>query len=227
MAFALAKAIFYLCSPTVEMVSSQHVDRESTKDAMLRIAMETIDESGEAGIRLDAILEAVGVSPSSLYHHYGNLSGLIEAAHIERFRRYVLSNAIELKAGIEASSSAKDFRNLVDSLMAVYFDNSRSLARMQRSHAFGSAYGRAEFLHKIGLAQKEALDIGASAIDLAKEKGFVRADLDSRAFIALFDSQSFGRVLVEATGEAQLGADWNALALSTVHFLLFGEGLSK
>jgi AcrR family transcriptional regulator len=90
---------------------------ETTKEAMLRVAIAAIDDGGEDGIRLDAILQEVGVSPSSLYYHYGNLTGLVEAAQVERFRRANLNNAIEVRQRIELVESVDEFKKLVDLLI--------------------------------------------------------------------------------------------------------------
>ena len=196
---------------------------ENTKEAMLRIAIEGIDKSGEDGVRLDQVLEEVGVSPSSLYHHYGNLNGLIEAAQIERFRRVNLVNAMELKRSVEAAETLEEFKKLIDLLLETYLNSKRTVPRLQRANALGSAYGRPDMLKRLGESQAEALDIGTEAINIAKYKGFVRKELDSRAFIAWFDSQSFGRVLIEVTQDKKLAVEWNKLAIQAAHVLLFGD----
>ena len=195
---------------------------ESTKDAFLRVAIDSIDASGEASLRLEAILEEVGVSPSSLYHHYGNLNGLVEAAQVERFRRANVGNAKELKRRVGEAETVEEFKAVVDELMDTFLNVKRAVFRMQRASSLGSAYGRPELLAILGQSQKEALEIGAEALDIAKYKGFVRKSLDSMAFVAWFDSQAFGRVLVEITQDKKLSAGWNVLARQSVHALLFG-----
>jgi AcrR family transcriptional regulator len=198
---------------------------ETTKEAMLRVAIAAIDDGGEDGIRLDAILQEVGVSPSSLYYHYGNLAGLVEAAQVERFRRANLNNAIEVRQRIELVESVDEFKKLVDLLIKNFLGSHRSIPRLQRANALGSAFGRPELLQLLGESQAEALNIGVEAIELAQQKGFVREDLNARAFVAWFDSQSFGRVLVELTQDEELGDNWNNLATEAVYQLLFGDKL--
>jgi AcrR family transcriptional regulator len=198
---------------------------ETTKEAMLRVAIAAIDDGGEDGIRLDAILQEVGVSPSSLYYHYGNLTGLVEAAQVERFRRANLNNAIEVRQRIELVESVDEFKKLVDLLIKNFLGSHRSIPRLQRANALGSAFGRPELLQLLGESQAEALNIGVEAIELAQQKGFVRENLNARAFVAWFDSQSFGRVLVELTQDEKLGDSWNNLATEAVYQLLFGDKL--
>jgi AcrR family transcriptional regulator len=196
---------------------------EATKDAMLRVAIEAIDASGEDGIRLEAILQEVGVSPSSLYYHYGNLTGLVEAAQVERFRRVNISNATEVRQRVDLVDSVEEFRKLIDFLLVTFLDSKRTIARLQRANALGSAFGRPQLLQLLRESQLEALEIGTEAIDLAQQKGFVRAELDTRAFAAWFDAQSFGRVLVELTQDNELGEGWNELAMQAARHLLFGD----
>ena len=195
---------------------------ESTKDALLRVAIETINEGGESAIRLDSILAEVGVSPSSLYHHYGNLNGLIEAAHVERFQRAVFGNAVELRRRMEEVKSAAGFVALVDATMDLYFGAVRAIPRQHRVNALGNAFGRPELLAAITKAQKNSLVIATEAVSIAQVKGFVNKDLDVAAFIAWFDAMAWGRVLIEITPDEDLGAKWNQIAKRAVHSVLFG-----
>ena len=195
---------------------------ESTKDALLRVAIETINEGGESAIRLDSILAEVGVSPSSLYHHYGSLNGLIEAAHVERFQKAVYSNAVELKRRIEETESRQSFVALIDSMMDMFFSSVRAIPRQHRVNALGNAFGRPELLAAIAEAQKISLVIATEAVSIAQAKGFVNKDLDVAAFIAWFDGMAWGRVLIEITPDEDLGAKWNEIAKRAVHSVLFG-----
>jgi AcrR family transcriptional regulator len=195
---------------------------ESTKDALLRVAIETINEGGESAIRLDSILAEVGVSPSSLYHHYGNLNGLIEAAHVERFQRAVFGNAVELKRRMGEVESAAGFVALIDSMMDMFFSSVRAIPRQHRVNALGNAFGRPELLAAITKAQKNSVVIATEAVSIAQVKGFVNKDLDAAAFIAWFDGMAWGRVLIEIQSDEDLGAKWNEIAKRAVHSLLFG-----
>ena len=195
---------------------------ESTKDALLRVAIETINEGGESAIRLDSILAEVGVSPSSLYHHYGNLNGLIEAAHVERFQRAIFSNAIELKRRIEETESREGFVALIDSMMDMFFSSIRVISRQHRVNVLGNAFGRPALLDAVSEAQKNSLIIATEAINIAQSRGFVNEDLDVAAFIAWFDGMAWGRVLIEITPDEDLGAKWNEIAKRAVHSVLFG-----
>jgi AcrR family transcriptional regulator len=195
---------------------------ESTKDALLRVAIEVINQGGESAIRLDSILAEVGVSPSSLYHHYGNLNGLIEAAQVERFQRSVFGNAVELRRRVEEVESAAGFVELVDATLDLYFGVDRAITRQHRVNALGNAFGRTELLAAIAEAQKISLVIATEAVSIAQAKGFVNKDLDVAAFIAWFDAMAWGRVLIEITPDEDLGAKWNQIAKRAVHSALFG-----
>lgn len=195
---------------------------ETTKEAFLRVAIEAIDEAGESNVRLDTILEQVGVSPSSLYHHYGNLNGLIEAAQIERFRRANLGNTLEFKRQTEAAETLEEFKVIVDGLIDLFLSTKRAQARMQRANALGSAFGRPELLEALAEAQRETLVLGTEAMNIAKYKGFIRKDINTAALVAWVDSQTFGLVLVELTQDKTLLAETKIIARQNVHAQLFG-----
>jgi AcrR family transcriptional regulator len=195
---------------------------ESTKDALLRVAIEVINQGGESAIRLDSILAEVGVSPSSLYHHYGSLNGLIEAAHVERFQNAVYSNAVELKRRIEETESRESFVALIDSMMDMFFSSVREIPRQHRVNVLGNAFGRPALLEAIAAAQKQSLLIATEAMRIAQSKEFVNQDLDVAAFVAWFDGMAWGRVLIEISPEDGQGAMWNQIAKRAVHSVLFG-----
>ena len=55
-------------------------------DALIEATVRVLETEGEAGVRVAAICDRVGVSYGSVYHHFGDREGLIRAAQFARLR---------------------------------------------------------------------------------------------------------------------------------------------
>ena len=110
-------------------------DKVNARDTLLRVMIETLDEVGEPGVRLEKVLKDANVSVSSMYHHYGSLGGLIEAAHLHRFR---LTQGIDLEfflAAMNSINTQNEFRVLINELLDRMFSEARRAVRSQRINA--------------------------------------------------------------------------------------------
>ncbi|MBU3700811.1 MAG: helix-turn-helix transcriptional regulator [Acidimicrobiia bacterium] len=57
---------------------------DDNRTKILDMAVDMIDAGGEAAIRVNHIVAAIGVTPPVLYHHFGSRDGLVIAAQVER-----------------------------------------------------------------------------------------------------------------------------------------------
>jgi AcrR family transcriptional regulator len=100
------------------------------KQRLLELAIQTIDESGEPGIRVNQLAESAGVSIPTLYHHFGSREGLIEEAQAERFIRALRDDAVLGKNLVQISESAVDLaewdRTFDEATLAVLFGDTPS-----------------------------------------------------------------------------------------------------
>ncbi|MGV9386491.1 TetR/AcrR family transcriptional regulator [Nonomuraea sp. NPDC003707] len=82
---------------------------------MLDAALGIYASSGEAGLTLGAITKASGVSPGSLYHHFGSLDGVVVALALRSLDHL-------LKTLVEALAQASDARSGVQAVVMAYLD---------------------------------------------------------------------------------------------------------
>lgn len=76
---------------------------EATAELLLEAALGVYAEAGEAGLTVNAVTRASGVSLGSLYHHFGSLDGLVNALLVRWLGR--LLN--EMLAALEHSRTAR------------------------------------------------------------------------------------------------------------------------
>ncbi|MEI8299940.1 MAG: helix-turn-helix domain-containing protein, partial [Pseudomonadota bacterium] len=66
------------------------------------------EEHGEAGLRMNDLVDQSGTTVGSIYHFYGSREGVIEAVRAEQFRQVLATNGTQ-----------RDVQELVDALNAV------------------------------------------------------------------------------------------------------------
>lgn len=200
-----------------------HERGNATKAALLAATMEILDEVGEANVRLEEILKRSSASPSSLYHHFGNLRGLVESAQAERFAGLALRRTDEFAAQIDSLDSPEKFASAADYWSGEIFSPEYKMSRRARADALGGAFSNAEFASRIGRSLMDAHRRLAEVLDKSPNRRHLRPDFDALTFAALFDALMFSRVLIELEDDPVLGASWNRSVREMIYVLLFGE----
>ncbi|MGW4024320.1 TetR/AcrR family transcriptional regulator [Streptomyces sp. NPDC005009] len=81
---------------------------EVTAEQLLDAALRVYGEAGEQGLTVSAVTAASGVSPGSLYHHFGSMDGLLTALLIRWLERLLdrmvtaLEQSDSARAGVHA-----------------------------------------------------------------------------------------------------------------------------
>jgi len=112
---------------------------EATVQQVLDAALRVYAESGEQGLTVSALTKASGVSPGSLYHHFGNLDGIVT----ELAQRCLDRLLDELGAAVERTRTA---RSGIRALVRAYLEFVREHPDASRLMHSTSAdqYGMAE-----------------------------------------------------------------------------------
>lgn len=82
--------------------------RAATRAQILGATVEAIGREGVAGVRIDAIAAAAGVSPGLIYYHFANRQALVRAGLVEALDRY--------EAGARPPGGQDPVADLVDAL---------------------------------------------------------------------------------------------------------------
>ena len=185
---------------------------ESTRDALLRVMVHTLDECGEPGVRLEKVLREANASVSSMYHHFGNLAGLIEAAHVVRFRRTQQLDVEYFTEEMKLVKNLNEFRDLLTRAMDRAFHENRRIVRSQRVNASARSYQNPQYAEFLRDLQRQANQALILALLQAQAKGFIPSHVDIEAAAAWWTSTVYGRYFVEILDDADLESRWNDLA---------------
>lgn len=194
----------------------------STKEILLDVAIRIINEKGEAGLRIEDLLDEVDVTAPTLYHHFGNREGLIIEAQAERFLRSSRVGVSEIIEAFNASKTVDDLKKVVRLAVSYRGDTSRIEYRLQRLNALGAAYARPGLATRIVDAQESVVREIADAMRPFQTKGLIRSDVDLEMVVAWYYGALLGGLLVELTPSTLDSSQWAVVMIDAVDHLLFG-----
>jgi AcrR family transcriptional regulator len=172
-------------------------DRPSSRDEILRVAIDIIDEHGEAALRMADVAERAGVAIALISHHFMSREGLITEAQMTRFLRQPFLDNARIEAGVMATQDLATFRAGMRVLTREIVSAGRAVFRMERVTVIASSYGRAELSERLRVATGEITDSFERVVALAQRVAFVRADLDARAIALAVQAYAMGLVVAD------------------------------
>lgn len=194
---------------------------DNVRSKLLELAIAIIDESGEAAVRTNHLVEQAGVKAPTLYHYFGSREGLIEEAQAERFSRYIREDVDALIALVDDCNNKTELKKAIMSIFSRRDDDNGVIRRRQRMNALGSAYARPHLETKISRTLNEEATRGALALAPFQQKGMIAGHVDLRSLVAWYMGASLGKNLVELSESDVNVANWEKLMNSATLHLLF------
>jgi AcrR family transcriptional regulator len=193
-----------------------------TRTRILEAVMLAISENGEGAIRVQKIAESVGVREPSVYHFFKNREELVEAAHIERYRRSHLEMVRPFQAGAALADNAEDFRRIVKKILSLVYSAEREDIRSIRMSVLGAAQTSPKIAEAIRQINFEVSSKVAEVFATAQEKNWIRKEVDPLAAAYWINGQILGRVMAEMDKERVDLDKWNQISETAVSYFLFG-----
>ena len=193
-----------------------------TRTRILEAAMLAISENGEGAIRVQKIAESVGVREPSVYHFFKNREELVEAAHVERYRRSHLEMVKPFQAGAALADNAEDFRRIVKKILSLVYSAEREDIRSTRMSVLGAAQSSPTIAEAIRQINFEVSSRLAEVFLTAQEKNWIRKEVDPLAAAYWINGQILGRVMAEMDKERVDLDKWNQISETAVLYFLFG-----
>lgn len=182
---------------------------EATVATVIEATIRAIEAGGEASVRIDDILNETGISKGSLYHHFGGREGLIAAARVTQFSRFVAEDAKNVRDTLTQTNTLEEFIAATSSLVELGNNVERERARHNRLSVIASSYGRPELRESLALQQHSHTEAIAEAVRYGQRKGWIRTDIDARAVAVFVQGYNLARVLLELDTEPVETTDWD------------------
>ena len=197
-------------------------DVANTRTRLLEAAMSAIADNGEGAVRVQKIAEAVGVREPSVYHFFKNREELVEAAHIERYRRSHLEMVQPFQAGAALADNSEDFRRIVKKILSLVYAAEREHIRSTRMSVLGAAQTSPMIADAIRQINFDIHSKIADVLASAQEKNWIRKEVDPLAAAYWINGQILGRVMAEMDKERVDLDKWNSVSETAVLYFLYG-----
>ncbi|BAU99786.1 TetR/AcrR family transcriptional regulator [Aurantimicrobium minutum] len=178
-----------------------------------------LDSSNPHGILVDDVLKISGVARSSLYHHFGDFSGLIRATLLQRFSANVATDGQAMMEVANSAKSKDEYWTRIKELSAYTQLPSRAPIRAERARIMSTASADEEFAVALAEEQQRVTDAMAEAIAIAQAKGFVNAQLSPQAIAVFLQAYSLGRAIDDISVKHVPNEDWIALVETVINSL--------
>lgn len=182
---------------------------ESTVATVIEATIRAIEAGGEASVRIDDILNETGISKGSLYHHFGGREGLIAAARVTQFSRFVAEDAKNIRDTLTKTNTIEEFIAATSSLVELGDNLERERARHNRLSVIASSYGRPDLRDSLALQQHSHTETIAEAVRYGQQRGWIRSDVDARALAVFVQGYNLARVLLDIDTEPVSSSDWD------------------
>lgn len=182
-----------------------------TKAKLIKTTAALLNTKLPNEIAVDEILEQSGISKGSLYHHFEDLSELLEAAQVQRYAIWV-DRSIELL--IELLASARTREELLVGLKKVTRltqDPAHSSTRYSRARAIASVEHSPRFQRALAAEQARLTDALIDLIEEARNKGLYATDFDARAGAVLVQAYTLGKMVDDFVDQPMDPEAWYSL----------------
>ncbi len=195
----------------------------STRERVIDVVLEMLEEGGEVAVRIDGVRDRSGVSVGSLYHHFGDRDGLIVAAQLRRFARYAEAEIAALSTIVERAGDVAEFRRAIRQLTRRTASELRAAERWGRIGVLGSTVGRPALLHEVRAVLTRLTDEFQAHVAQGQARGFFRSDLDARAIALFVESYSLGLALNDLDEHPVSERAWEKVVWSVLDGLIVDE----
>lgn len=191
-----------------------------TKAKLVQTAVELLETKLPTEVAVDEILEISGISKGSLYHHFEDLGELLEVAQIVRYAAWVDRN-VELLVSIISNTKTRD--DLLAGI-AKMSEKSQSLEfkpyRFEHARIITNSASSPRLANALAIEQKRLTDSFEDVIRELKEKGFFRADLDTRVAAVFMQSYSLGKIVDDVVDSPVDQKAWNSFIKNMIKSLM-------
>jgi len=175
-------------------------DARSTRESILRAAVEAIEAEGESAVRVLEVARKAGFSVRMIYYFFGDREGLIEAARARQFMGRGMEDVAAIARLVDASPDLEAFRAGVKRIIAAGLEGPRAEARLSRASVIGALWKRPRLAEVIQAEQLKVLSSLEAVVQRAQVRGFLDPSVPARAFAAFMQAYSFGKVMADVAG---------------------------
>lgn len=193
------------------------------KNKILDVAADHIAQHGERSLRLREVAKAAGIALPTLYHYFPGREELIVAAHARRVRTNVAVTTDPFTAAVRQCKTKEEFLVVLNGFFRHSFQPERVAVRRDRVEIIGNAVRRTDLQERVRFEIDESLASSIDVLEFAKDQGWLRHDINSRAFAMFILSMISGLVIPELFGDEELLFECQSLAWESIAAVVLSD----
>lgn len=198
------------------MGTSKRTDGIATMERLRDAAVQELTRNGIEKFNLEDVLHRADAARSSLYHHFGNKSRLIEAAQLAHLKATLTEDNAALRTVVETVSSPQELVDVVFLWLKEMGKKPSLNLRRQRISTLAAAEHSSEIASALKRNQISGTTYFAETLEIAKERGFINPQIEIRALAYWIQGQFVGRALLDVSKESDLDEAWAEATLASL-----------
>ena len=182
-----------------------------TKARLIETTVELMDTKLPSEIAVDEILEKSGISKGSLYHHFEDLTELLEAAQVSRYAQWVDRSVKMLTDLITSAKTIEEFRAGLMQVTTYTQSPEYKKTRYERARTIASSENSPRFERALAQEQDRLTDALEDLIHEAQAKKLWRGDVDPRAAAVFVQAYTLGKIVDDFAPNPMDAQKWNEL----------------
>jgi AcrR family transcriptional regulator len=180
-----------------------------TKSLLVETAVKILDTKKPHEVSVDEILETSGISKGSLYHHFTDLSELLEVAQVARYADWVDRSIALIVEIVSKAKSKEDIYQGVQKMTALTQSSNFKNFRFERARTIGNSEGNERFQKALAVEQERLTSGLADVIREVIEKGFFSKDLDPAVVAVFIQAYTLGKIVDDVVAEPVSSKNWD------------------
>lgn len=184
---------------------------QPTKEKLLQTALSLLETHFPEDVTGDMLLEHSGVSRGSLYHHFEDVSDLLEQALVRKFSTQVDTNIEALSQIVMMSHSADEMYQGLCDITEVTQAPENKRSRFVRARLIGFAEGNDRLIQRLGAEQKRLTDALTKLFSTAQDRGWMNSSFEPKTAALFVQAYTLGHVIDDISIDHVDQDSWNDL----------------
>lgn len=189
---------------------------KATVKRLLEVGRKELEQSGALGFNVDRVLRRTKISPSSLYHHFGNRDGLLAALEFERLHSDTMREIDMLRTYVLSTDDPDALTKAAEFALTLAGEPRGKERRQHRFETLAAAGRNLALRRMLAEAQREGTAKYVEILRLAMEKRGETPRYPIEGIAYLVQSILLGRMLVDLMDDDELGKAWKTTALGAI-----------
>lgn len=194
---------------------------QPSKRKLLETALTLVDAYLPEEITGEMVIRESGISRGSLYHHFEDVSDLIEQAFLRKFAARIDEDVAVLKYIVVNSQSAEQLYNFLCQVVDATHGPDKRHFRFFRARLMLLSEKNDRFGKKLAVVQQRSTLTIADLFHQAQVKGFMNSDFDARAAATFIQAYTAGKLVDDVSAEPVEYTQWCDLIKNMMGKLFF------